>query len=468
VTDFTNDDPSKTAGMLGRLKVFIDCKVFVVYNMDVSDLLANGTPGVVKSFSKDINKIVTTIWIDFIQPKVGAALRLRFKSYEKLSSPNHTPMTRSDLTWTEGEGKDVSRLQFPLRPCGGMTIHKSQGLTLHQGVVNVGKRFDDNMAYVALSRFTDPKRLRIKTKIRTDPAGKPIPAGDVNYDEITHEQLPSKTRGIQRGHITACEFVKREMARLREDANSIELAPVSIHALPKVSGAHCTILYHNVQSIRNCMEDIRNCQTYKHPDIVLLAETHLSTSNFNASLNIEGYTNHRFDNNKHTGGVLLYTKHDMYGIADHAVEGLDIIVYTYPINNKWETICFLYRNPSIKINIFMSSIKDIIRSYGNDVIFIGDFNYKRNGLPISLKRIFDAHAFKQIVHGPTHTSGNTIDHVYLSNTNRASTHVLQSYFSDHYPIHIQLMASPQGSFCNDEANPHGGSVEIFQRKPPCK
>jgi exonuclease III len=216
------------------------------------------------------------------------------------------------------------------------------------------------------------------------------------------------------------------------------------------------------------MPDVRDCQTYKHSDIIVLAETHLRASNFDASLHIDGYENHRFDNEKHTGGVLLYTKHDKYGIANHAVKGLDIIIYAYILNEKWEKICFLYRNPSIKIEILQSSINEIIQSYGNDVVFVGDFNYKSDCLPITLKCLFDSHNYKQLVSAPTQQSGNTIDHVYSSNANRATTHVLQSYFSDHYPIHIQLKASPQETFVNYETDTYGARLEVFTRKPPCK
>ena len=51
--------------------------------------------------------------------------------------------------------------QFPLRPAYGITIHKSQGMSLDNLVCNVDYIFADSQFYVALSRAIEPKRLKI-------------------------------------------------------------------------------------------------------------------------------------------------------------------------------------------------------------------------------------------------------------------------------------------------------------------
>ncbi len=51
--------------------------------------------------------------------------------------------------------------QFPLRPAYGITIHKSQGMSLDNLVCDVNYIFADSQFYVALSRAVDPKRLKI-------------------------------------------------------------------------------------------------------------------------------------------------------------------------------------------------------------------------------------------------------------------------------------------------------------------
>jgi ATP-dependent exoDNAse (exonuclease V) alpha subunit len=72
-------------------------------------------------------------------------------------------LSRSVLS---GEGNLDSEVvctfsQFPLRPAYGITIHKSQGMSLDNLVCNVDHIFADSQFYVALSRAVEPKRLKI-------------------------------------------------------------------------------------------------------------------------------------------------------------------------------------------------------------------------------------------------------------------------------------------------------------------
>ncbi len=52
--------------------------------------------------------------------------------------------------------------QFPIRPAYAVTIHKSQGMSIENLICNVNNIFADSQFYVALSRATDPKRLKIE------------------------------------------------------------------------------------------------------------------------------------------------------------------------------------------------------------------------------------------------------------------------------------------------------------------
>ena len=65
-----------------------------------------------------------------------------------------------------GEGNLDSEIvctfsQFPLRPAYGITIHKSQGMSLDHLICDVNHIFADSQFYVALSRAVEPKRLKI-------------------------------------------------------------------------------------------------------------------------------------------------------------------------------------------------------------------------------------------------------------------------------------------------------------------
>ena len=60
-----------------------------------------------------------------------------------------SPITR---TWRSGH-RELSRQQLPLRLAWAVTVHKSQGLTLNQAVIDTGKKyFTTELSFVALSR----------------------------------------------------------------------------------------------------------------------------------------------------------------------------------------------------------------------------------------------------------------------------------------------------------------------------
>ena len=60
--------------------------------------------------------------------------------------------------------------QFPLKPAYAVTIHKSQGMSIERLVCNVDTLFAPSQFYVAISRATDPKGLKIDYH-RGDPEG---------------------------------------------------------------------------------------------------------------------------------------------------------------------------------------------------------------------------------------------------------------------------------------------------------
>ena len=69
------------------------------------------------------------------------------------------PVTPICCTWSNA-GSQCSRLQLPLKLAWAVNIHKSQGLTLDEVVVDVGKReFSCGLTFVACSRVRQLKDI---------------------------------------------------------------------------------------------------------------------------------------------------------------------------------------------------------------------------------------------------------------------------------------------------------------------
>lgn len=70
------------------------------------------------------------------------------------------PIVPSIARWESSTGSQCSRKQFPLTVAFGITIHKSQGMTLDHAVLELGpKDFAPGLAFVGISRVRSLKGL---------------------------------------------------------------------------------------------------------------------------------------------------------------------------------------------------------------------------------------------------------------------------------------------------------------------
>lgn len=118
------------------------CRVMLLKNLNFNKGLINGACGTVLELKKDEEDENVTIQFDNgVEENIAKHV---FEAYR------------------DGEVV-VSREQYPLRLAYGITIHKSQGMTLDKLIVDCNRIFECGQVYVALSRIKSVEGLYLKS-----------------------------------------------------------------------------------------------------------------------------------------------------------------------------------------------------------------------------------------------------------------------------------------------------------------
>ena len=147
-----SDKRSETGGLHGTLKLAIGARGMLTTNVDVSDGLVNGARGQVVHIVTNNNDVISVL-VKFDNNQVG--LKTIQSSTYRFRFPNAVPLNKYEVVFfAKGKrGSEIKRVQFPLTLAWATTIHKVQGLTLDEIVVDMkGGRFSPGQAYVAFSR----------------------------------------------------------------------------------------------------------------------------------------------------------------------------------------------------------------------------------------------------------------------------------------------------------------------------
>ena len=157
-----SDKRSDTGGLHTVLKLAVGARVMLTTNIDVSDGLANGARGEVVHIVTNGNNKVTHILVKFDSSKVGS--KAKQSSPFRNMFPDAVPLVRHETIFLARgrRGSEITRSQFALTLAWATTIHKVQGLTLDEIVVDMkGGRFSPGQAYVAFSRVKKLDGLHI-------------------------------------------------------------------------------------------------------------------------------------------------------------------------------------------------------------------------------------------------------------------------------------------------------------------
>nr|XP_018902432.1 PREDICTED: uncharacterized protein LOC109033998 [Bemisia tabaci] len=329
---------------------------------------------------------------------------------------NWTPLTKHDTILNQDHfaGGSITRKQFPIAPSESATIYKSQGSTFGNICVKIEPRIKPETAsllYVGLSRTTSIKKLYINGKITAQ-----------------HYQKNTK--------------LLAELNRLRTTA-SLEL--------PLYSGykANCyTIYYHNTQTLNSIKQKaIVTDPLFRSLDCIILSEAKIRNERqiHLQPLNTLYYSDKNGTEKK--PNILCLTKHyaDKRLIVTKTTKvlnyGLMIDLLLLQINNVY--ILTGYASPKISKHELKIEIRKIAKCITPDckLILIGDFNFD-NLTPAN------SQFFSTLVPNYTLVSAlpvNKITTIYNSQLDIVYTNIPElianvytSFYSDHYPIYVQL------------------------------
>ena len=327
--------------------------------------------------------------------------------------PNAVPITRHTVKVTvKGiRGAEITRNQFPLVLAWATTIHKVQGLTLNELVVDMkGGRLSPGQAYVAFSRVKALNKLHL-----------------INF------QPCSISKSIK---------VDEEMTRLKN------LPLSTIHSLNSPNPMHLLIGHLNVRSYYSKLPDLKNDSLMSTVDILCFSETWLSqqysTENF-VKLNYSVFRCDRtIENTK--GGVLIATLITMQSVQKHNFSNGKLESLTIEVTLPWQTklsLSTIYRSPSLNLETLLAFLDVFLSTLPSTMptVIVGDFNenilHKDN---TKLLKFMDTRGYTQHVKQSTTDTGTLIDHVYISKENSIQIQVEVSdiYYSDHDCVIVYL------------------------------
>ena len=404
-----SDKRSETGGLHGTLKLAISARVMLTANVDVSDGLVNGARGVVVHIVTNTNSEVASILVKFDNSRVG--LKAIQTSPHRARFANAVPLSKYEVVFfAKGKrGSEIKRLQFPLTLAWATTIHKVQGLTLDEIVVDMkGGRFSPGQAYVAFSRVKTLAGLHI-----------------LNF---TSKAIKDSID------------VESEMLRLNSNL---------LHPLPDVLNDpyHLIIALLNVRSFMAKLPDVHADKNLRSASILCFCETWLNPSQPTPAL-LDDQIDIRCDRVtcENKGGILICvpTQLNPTNVHRFATSGIEAISVTVKLpNGENLQIALVYRSPSVPQTTFITLLTRLLTHVtrcATPCVILGDFNedilHYQNSAILSLMSSF---SFTQIVCCPTTPQATLIDHVYWRNTTGCRiVAIVDTYYSDHDTVYCSI------------------------------
>ena len=364
----------------------------------------------------------TIIWVSFPHPDIGRNLRRENAHLCNATiDRNWTPVLEVTRQFQINKKSQVQiiRRQFPLRPAAAKIIHRCQGNTLNEAVVDFPASTREHMHYVGSSPVQNSSTQHI-----------------LNLNE---------------NKLKVTEKAKREMSRLRTQASLVPLAVLQTDNSPETK----TILFQNVRSLHLHIDDVRSDFNIQKADVNIFVESKLCLSDRDDTYQLTQFTLYRNNfsqsNIRTCYGTAVYIKNDLnctkipYRSNFNNLE-FTVMVLSQPIPNIH--VIGIYRS---KTKVTISQLIDALTHLHNSVlteptistVLLGDFkidlmqaNTEQKALT---KYLITNKGYTQLI--DQHTTDYRTQIVYTNAPQYVqSAGTLESYYSDHRPIYISMKA----------------------------
>ena len=151
-----------------ELYLKIGARVMLIFNVDVSDLLCNGSIGTVIGIETNQKDVVIGLMVKFDNPSAGKESR-KLNQMMSIKYPDGTLVKKKEqdysLARSQGLISSTAKLiQYPIVLAWAVTVHKFQGQTVaspQKVVIDLRSVFEAAQAYVMKSRVQELEQLYI-------------------------------------------------------------------------------------------------------------------------------------------------------------------------------------------------------------------------------------------------------------------------------------------------------------------
>ena len=404
---------SETANLMTKLPIAVNQRYDICTNLNIPDGLINGTGCVLKhvSYEEQQPGRPSILWVKIDDDdEAGKDQRKKYERFYKHGiDKTWTPLFAAKRQFNLGRDfKPVERKQFPLRPAAAKTIHKSQGSTVREVVVDLSfYRKTAGSHYVALSRIPNKSGLFLL---------------DLAEDNITVDQN-----------------VVVEMERLRTN-ETMDLCYIPVYNFPSDS---LKVSFLNARSLHKHFDDVKHDHSMQCSDIMAFCETRLYEHEQDI-YRFEGYNLHMNCQPQNSQNVRPHL-----GLAVYVKEGIDVLDVTCLrfSDNEYLILKFIYRSVVVQAVVLYrksaSNMQQFFRDISkiseyldpsNKLLVIGDFNCDMN-TSFDAKVTIESHCHvKHIKTEPTfqNTSGaiSAIDNAFGNVENYLSSEI-ECPYTDH-------------------------------------